>query len=46
MNEVATAGRSYLGGLSEATARAALPCDLPLRNTIRNQPPDQRPILN
>ena len=23
-----------------------IPCDLPLRNTVRNQPPDQRPILH
>jgi hypothetical protein len=50
---VGTAGRSYFGGRSEANARSTvdlpipqIPRDLPLRNTIRNQPPDQSPILH
>ena len=53
VNAVATAGREYLGGESDATARATvgptdpqIPGHLPLRNTLRDQPPDQRPILH
>ena len=52
-NDVGAGLRSYFGGTSDATARATvdLPIpsctsDLPLRNPVRNQPPDQRPILH
>ena len=53
VNDVGTAGRSYFGGRSEANARATvdlpdpqIPRDLTLRNTVRDQPPDQSPILH
>ena len=53
VNDVGTAGRSYFGGRSEANARVdrrptdtQIPRDLTLRNTVRDQPPDQSPILH
>ena len=53
VNDVGTAGRSYFGGRSEANARSTvdlpnpqIPRDLTLRNTVRDQPPDQSPILH
>ena len=53
VNDVGTAGRSYFGGRSDANARSTvdlpipkIPRDLTLRNTVRDQPPDQSPILH
>jgi len=51
VNDVGTAGRSYFGGRSEATARATVDRPeilrhLTLRNTVRDQAPDQCPILH
>ena len=52
-NDVGCAGRSYFGGLSDANARSTVArpipnclSDLPARNTIRDKPPNQRPILH
>jgi hypothetical protein len=52
VNEVDTAGRSYFGGRSAANARSTVDLliprsrDLTLRNTVRDEPPDQSPILH
>ena len=53
VNAVANAASSYLGGRSQANARATvarpipkIPQNLTLRNTIRDQPTHQRPILH
>jgi hypothetical protein len=52
VNDIRTAGRWYLGGRSEAnagstsTVRSQIPRDLTLRRTVRDQRPDQSPILH
>ena len=53
VNDVDTTGRSYLGGpvrrqrpLDRRPTYPQIPCDLTLRHTVRDQPPDQSPILH